>query len=52
MTTVGIPRETICKAAVEMLMAIAIKGRGRRVEAATYLVVRNSTSVLAVRKSR
>jgi LacI family transcriptional regulator len=45
MTTVDIPRETLCKVAVEMLLEEgAHKRRGREVKVATHLVIRDSTA--------
>ena len=46
MTTVDIPRETLCKVAVELLLEDAAAMRqGREVRIETSLVVRNSTAL-------
>lgn len=44
MTTVDIPRETLCKTAVEMLLEEAGHRKGREVKIETKLVVRESTA--------
>jgi LacI family transcriptional regulator len=52
MTTVNIPKETLCKDAVEMLLEEANgKQNGREVKLATELIIRKSTAPPGIRKA-
>lgn len=52
LTTVDIPRETLCKVVVEMLLEeTAHERRGREVKVETHLVIRDSTAPAAAQAS-